>query len=82
MLEYVFETDQEDLPQTVAKEKSGRDRSELYDDLLPHPDRGIGDWRNFHNAGHILAGLLFGPVDKRTGAPDVLRCRPAQRKDR
>jgi hypothetical protein len=63
------------------QKESGRDRSELYDDLLPHPDRRPGDPGVPHNAGHILDGLLFGPVDKRTSTRNVLRRRPAQRND-
>jgi hypothetical protein len=38
-LEYVFETDGQDVPQTVTKEKSGRDRRRFYDQLLRCPGR-------------------------------------------
>jgi hypothetical protein len=32
-LEYVFETDQADVPNKATKEKGGRDRGGLYDDV-------------------------------------------------
>ena len=39
--EYVFETDEQDVPLSVTKEKAAEFAPGLHDDLLPRPDRRI-----------------------------------------
>ena len=74
-LEYVFETDDENLPKTVAKEKV----AEIVADFMTtfyHIQIGALEMQDSHNAGSVLAGVIFGG-NPRSSEANVLRCRSA-----
>jgi hypothetical protein len=71
-LEYIFDTDKQDVPKTVSKEKAAEIAADFYDDLLPRSDRRTGNAGISDNARCVLALFLLRH-DQRTDATNVFR---------
>jgi hypothetical protein len=72
-LEYLFDTDQQDVPATSTKEKVAEIAADFMTTFLPHPDRRNGDSEVSHDAGSILARVILGG-DPRTCEANIFRC--------
>jgi hypothetical protein len=74
-LEYIFETDEQDVPKTVSKERAAEIAAD-FDNFLSRADRRTRNARVPHAAGSILARFLLRH-DQRTDATNVFRRSPA-----
>jgi hypothetical protein len=58
-LEYIFETDQRDVPATATKQGCGNSRR-VHDDVLSRPDWRTGNPGTPNRSDAVLVGLFFG----------------------
>ena len=75
-LEYIFETDEQDVPKTVSKEKAAEIAADFVSSFLSRADRRTRNARIPDAAGSVLARFLLRH-DQRTDATNVFRRSPA-----